>query len=716
VCWDGSNACDIADCPDNPDTVVYSQIQAIFNANCIGCHGGGTPSYELNLESYCNLMVGSDEGSVITPGNHTTSVLWESVDGNCTSNDDVVCMPFTNSLDQSYIDLIAAWIDQGAEDDGSTGGDIADVCGVCGGDGTSCQDCNGVPNGDAVPDCAGNCGGNAAIDECGICVPEGGTPCIIQVAYSIESAFPNLSFTNPVGIYHAGDGTDRLFVVEQIGKIQVFNNYPATSSINTFLDITNIVNNNTNEEGLLGLTFHPNYAENGYIYVNYTDYSPKRNVIARYQVNPENPTQADGNSALIILEVNQPAWNHNGGQMSFGPDGYLYVSFGDGGGAGDTYGNGQDLSTLLGSIIRIDVDNPSGELNYGIPPDNPFISTSNAEDEIYAYGLRNMWRFSFDPVTDLLWGGDVGQNAWEEIDIIYSGLNYGWNTMEGNHCYSPSTGCNQTGLEPPVFEYSLAGSNCAITGGFVYRGNSMPSLFGKYVYGDYCSGDIWAFSNSGTGDDNQINEQLVNTNKYITSFGLDQNNELLICATDGKIYKLTSDEQSDCADIDADDICDDVDDCVGAYDECGACNGDNADDLGCGCFEPGPSGCDNECGSTLENDECGVCGGDGIAEGACDCSGNVDLGCGCGEAGPSGCDNACGSTAVVDECGVCGGDGTSCQQLGDINGDGSLDVIDVVIMINLILEEDYEVIADMNEDGQLDVLDVVILINDILNP
>ena len=198
----------------------------------------------------------------------------------------------------------------------------------------------------------------------------------------------------------------------------------------------------------------------------------------------------------------------------------------------------------------------------------------------------------------------------------------------------------------------------------------MPSLFGKYVYGDYCSGDIWAFSNSGTGDDNQINEQLVNTNKYITSFGLDQNNELLICATDGKIYKLTSDEQSDCADIDADDICDDVDDCVGAYDECGACNGDNADDLGCGCFEPGPSGCDNACGSTLENDECGVCGGDG----------------------------------------------TSCQQLGDINGDGSLDVIDVVIMINLILEEDYEVIADMNEDGQLDVLDVVILINDILNP
>jgi len=370
--------------------------------------------------------------------------------------------------------------------------------------------------------------------------------------YSVENAFPEFTFTNPVGIESAGDGSNLLFIIEQPGRIYTFENDPYTSERYIFLDIRDIVNDNQNEEGLLGLTFHPNYSENGYFYVNYTDYSPKRNVIARYTVNSENPHEADESTALIILEVNQPYWNHNGGQMGFGPDGYLYIIFGDGGSAGDPQGNGQNLQTLLASLLRIDMDNPSNGLNYGIPPDNPFINDSNARDEIYAYGLRNMWRFSWDPVTNWLWGSDVGQNAWEEIDIIYPGLNYGWNTMEGNHCYSPPTGCDQTGLELPIWEYELyVEGDCSITGGYVYRGSQYFSLSGKYIYGDYCSGRIWALEYDG--ESPAQNEELLDTELYISSFGLDQNNEILLCGLGtGKIYRFTSDEPGGLGDVSQD--------------------------------------------------------------------------------------------------------------------------------------------------------------------
>ena len=361
--------------------------------------------------------------------------------------------------------------------------------------------------------------------------------------YSIENAFPNLSFTDPVGIYHADDGTDRLFVIEQPGTIKVFNNDPSTTTVETFLNITSIVEQDPGytEEGLLGLAFHPNFSENGYFYVNYTDYSPKRNVIARYTVSSANPNQADTESSLIILEVNQPYTNHNGGQLDFGSDGYLYISFGDGGSSGDPQGNGQNLQTLLGTIIRINVDSPSNGQNYSIPVDNPFVSDLNALDEIYAYGLRNMWRFSWDPVTGLLWGADVGQYNWEEIDIIYPGLNYGWNTMEGNHCYPAGTSCSSDGFEPPVFEYALyVDGVCSVTGGYVYRGTETPSLNGKYIYGDWCTGDIWALTYSDDGVTE--NEHLTQSGINITSFGLDQNSELLICAN-SNIYKLISDEE-----------------------------------------------------------------------------------------------------------------------------------------------------------------------------
>ena len=365
----------------------------------------------------------------------------------------------------------------------------------------------------------------------------------VNAEYFVENAFPNINFIDPVGIYNANDGTSRLFIVEQPGTIKVIENNSEIDEVNIFLDITSIVDQDPGytEEGLLGLAFHPNFIENGYFYVNYTDYNPKRNVIARYNVSSNNPNQADILSSLVILEVNQPYTNHNGGQMGFGQDGYLYISFGDGGSAGDPQGNGQNLQTLLGSIIRIDVDNTSNAQNYSIPEDNPFIFNENARGEIYAYGLRNMWRFSWDPVSGLLWGADVGQYNWEEIDIIYPGLNYGWNTMEGNHCYPAGSNCNTEGLELPIYEYPLyVDGVCSITGGFVYRGNNIPSLYGKYIYGDWCTGDIWALTY--INNDNVSNEHLLNSGVNISSFGVDKDNELLICAN-SSIYIIKSDEE-----------------------------------------------------------------------------------------------------------------------------------------------------------------------------
>jgi len=363
--------------------------------------------------------------------------------------------------------------------------------------------------------------------------------------YFVINAFQNLSFEDPVGIYNANDGTNRIFVVEQEGRIKVFNNNTEVANAEMFLNITSLVDQDGGytEEGLLGLAFHPNYSDNGYFYVNYTSHNPRRNVIARYSVSIEDSNEADYESSMIILEVNQPYTNHNGGQLSFGPDGYLYIIFGDGGSSGDPQGNGQNLSTLLGSLIRIDVDNPTNGLAYGIPLDNPFISAApelEAREETYAYGLRNMWRFSWDLETGFLWGADVGQNAYEEINIIQSGLNYGWNTMEGNHCYPIGSDCNQEGLELPVLEYELyVNGVCSVTGGFVYRGNEVLSLNGKYIYGDWCTGDIWALTYSDIGD--HTNEHLLTTDINITSFGIDENQELLFCGNEN-IYKIISNE------------------------------------------------------------------------------------------------------------------------------------------------------------------------------
>jgi glucose/arabinose dehydrogenase len=291
-----------------------------------------------------------------------------------------------------------------------------------------------------------------------------------------------------------------------------------------------------NEEGLLGLAFHPQFAINRFFYLDYTTANPRRTVIARFPVTANNPDQGDKGSEQVLLEVSQPYENHNGGQLAFGPDGYLYIAMGDGGGAGDPHGNGQNRSSLLGKILRINVDTTTGNLNYGIPSDNPFVSnTLGYREEIYVYGLRNPWRFSFDPATGWLWTGDVGQNRVEEIDIIEKGKNYGWNIVEGNLCYSPMQNCNQNGLEPPVWTYDHVQGG-SITGGFVYRGLELAELIGYYVYGDFISGRIWALRYDGVSD--PVNTELLDTGLNIASFGIDEKNEVLICAFDGKIYRL----------------------------------------------------------------------------------------------------------------------------------------------------------------------------------
>ena len=356
----------------------------------------------------------------------------------------------------------------------------------------------------------------------------------------LEVAFPSLSFQRPVDLQPPGDGSNRLFVVEQAGRIQVFENNSSVNSPKTFLDIRDrvrsVFNGGGNEMGLLGLAFHPNYASTGYFYVNYTADNPRRTVISRFSVQPGEPNAADPNSELVVLEFNQPYSNHNGGQLTFGPDGYLYIGTGDGGSGGDPQNNAQNLRTLLGAMLRIDVDHPSGGKNYGIPSDNPFVGNSRGyREEIYVYGLRNPWRFAFDAVTGWLWAADVGQNAIEEIDLIEKGKNYGWRIMEGNSCYNPPSGCDTTGLEMPIWQYNHSVGQ-SITGGYVYRGSRNPELVGAYIYGDYVSGRIWALRYDGSNPPQ--NTLLANSGLNIASFGMDAANELYLCSFDGKIYRF----------------------------------------------------------------------------------------------------------------------------------------------------------------------------------
>ncbi len=356
------------------------------------------------------------------------------------------------------------------------------------------------------------------------------TPVAALTKMRVERVFPALSFAQMTGLYEPPDGTSRLFVLEQRGRVLVFENRPGVSQSSVFLDLTDRVNSTGAEEGLLGLAFAPDFGRSGNFYVYYSASNPRRSVISRFKAAPGSNT-ADGASEAKILEIAQPFANHNGGQLQFGPDGYLYIGLGDGGSAGDPNGNGQSLKTLLAKILRIDVNAASPGAGYRIPPDNPFVgqASTGVKEEIWAYGLRNPWRFSFDSVTGELWAGDVGQNAYEEIDIVAKGGNYGWNKMEGLHCYPPSVqGCDKSAFVAPLLEYDHSRGECSITGGFVYRGELLPSLRGAYVYADYCTGRIWALRYSG----GKVAEQLevAKADILISSFGEDRAGNLYVLA------------------------------------------------------------------------------------------------------------------------------------------------------------------------------------------
>jgi glucose/arabinose dehydrogenase len=355
--------------------------------------------------------------------------------------------------------------------------------------------------------------------------PSGGTGIALQSV--VEGGL-----TRPTYLTHAGD--DRLFVVEQPGRIRIVQNGQLLDQ--PFLDVTDKVLSEGNEQGLLSVAFHPAYKTTGQFFIYYTRQPDGAIVIERYAVSKNDPNLADPPSAKTILVIpHAQAANHNGGQLQFGPDGYLYIGTGDGGGQGDQHGpmgNGQNRNVLLGKLLRIDVTNQD---TYAIPKDNPFGT------EVWAYGLRNPWRFSFDRATHDLYIADVGQNTYEEVDFqpasSKGGENYGWRIMEGLHCYSPSEGCDQTGLVLPVAEYSHDVGGCAITGGYVYRGSKYPALQSTYFFGDYCSGIIWSLQRNG--DQWQMTKRLE-SGLNISSFGEDVNGELYVVDLGGAIYQLVA--------------------------------------------------------------------------------------------------------------------------------------------------------------------------------
>src|SRR5215470_5153246 len=338
--------------------------------------------------------------------------------------------------------------------------------------------------------------------------------------------------TNPVDLQFPNDGTGRLFVVQQPGSIRIGNN--GTLLATPFLDITPKVNF-SGEMGLLGLAFHPQFAQNHKFYVHYDQMvgSQIQSVIAEYQVSAADANQADPASERILLTVNQPFPNHKGGQLVFGPDGFLYIGFGDGGSGGDPLGNGQNLQTLLGKMLRIDVDHTSSGLQYAIPADNPFAAGGGLP-EIWAYGLRNPWRFSFERDTGRLFVGDVGQDKYEEIDILQRGGNFGWNVMEGMHCFNPATGCNLMSLVLPIAEYDHTEGD-AVIGGPVYKGTAIPNLGGAYIFSDFGSGTIWELTeSSGT----WTRTKLLSSNRNVSSFGQDVAGEIYVVDYSGNILKL----------------------------------------------------------------------------------------------------------------------------------------------------------------------------------
>lgn len=374
------------------------------------------------------------------------------------------------------------------------------------------------------------CGGGG--DDAGPANPTG-------ISLRLERIDAALSLSFPIFLTAPPGDTARLFVVEKGGKIKVVNK--ATSSLTgTFLDISSLVSTGS-EQGLLGLAFDPQYATNGRLYVSYTDIGGN-SVIARYLVS-SNPNVAVSTANRIILTLAQPFPNHNGGMIAFGPDNFLYIGFGDGGSGGDPDGHAQDPTDLLGKLLRIDVSQGTAPLPaYTIPSDNPFAAAVLGK-EIWSFGLRNPWRYSFDRQTADLYIADVGQGNWEEVDVATSasgggrGINYGWKVMEGNHCFSPSAGCNITGLTLPRLEYDH-GNGCSITGGYAYRGVAIPGLQGTYFYGDFCAGFVRSFRLVNGTATQFFDWAALRPGGSITSFGEDAAGELYIMTSAGGLYRI----------------------------------------------------------------------------------------------------------------------------------------------------------------------------------
>ena len=381
-------------------------------------------------------------------------------------------------------------------------------------------------------------------------------PLILFAEERLSSILIADGFEKPVFVTSYPNDAKLLYVVEQAGVIKVIKNGDKIKQ--PFFDINNNVVNPSrpgDERGLLGFAFHPKHITNGKFYINYMN-NDGYTIVSEFLVNSK--LNADHNSERILLKLKQPYRNHNGGDIQFGPDGYLYISIGDGGKAGDPLNAGQDLNTLLGKIIRINVDQEP----YGIPKSNPYYGQKDKRSEIWAWGLRNVWRFSFDKKTGDIYYGDVGQNKWEEINFepasSNGGINYGWRIMEANHCYDPKENCPQKGLTKPIIEYPndanymviLGGGSqadaegCSVTGGYVYRGKNIKSMQGQYIFGDYCSGNIWTFkvvNGKATNFINRTEEINIGNGEfttYISSFGQDSDGELYIVDYNGGIYKL----------------------------------------------------------------------------------------------------------------------------------------------------------------------------------
>lgn len=351
----------------------------------------------------------------------------------------------------------------------------------------------------------------------------------------------HVEITRPIVVTHAGDGSDRLFIASQYGTIYSLDAPYSENDPEEFLDIQERVtyNDRQNEEGFLGMAFHPKFKSNGLFYVYYTTTAePHVSIVSQFSVKKDDPSQADPGSEIEVMRIPQPFWNHNGGTIKFGQDGCLYIALGDGGAGNDPMGNGQNLETWLGAILRIDVDKKADGKGYSVPKDNPFVGRDDAQPEIWAYGLRNVWRMSFDRKTGVCWVGDVGQDVWEEVNIIVKGGNYGWNLREGRHQFKESGVDASDKYVEPIYEYDHEVGK-SITGGVVYRGKKLPELEGVYLYGDYVSGKIWGLGYNF--DKKQVSAHYTFETEgpiAVITFGDDEAGEVYLTDAAGRIFSF----------------------------------------------------------------------------------------------------------------------------------------------------------------------------------